>query len=75
MIQQPLKRKIFELEVELAKLQKQSDLLTLGLLQEKNKVTVSLHACKFAKAQIKKGAHKKALPILRAAIAKLEQAI
>lgn len=29
-----------------------------------------LAACKFAKAQIKKGAHKKALPVLRAAIAK-----
>lgn len=29
-----------------------------------------LKACKFAKAQIKKGAQKKALPILRAAIAK-----
>lgn len=29
-----------------------------------------LDACKFAKSQIKKGAQKKALPILRAAIAK-----
>ena len=29
-----------------------------------------LEACEFAKAQIKKGAHKKALPILRAAIKK-----
>ncbi len=29
-----------------------------------------LEACRFAKSQIKKGAQKKALPILRAAIAK-----
>ena len=51
------------------KLQKQADLLTLGLLQEKNKVTNLLKACKFTKAQIKKGSQKKALPILRQAIA------
>ena len=31
-----------------------------------------LAACKFAKSQIKKGAQKKALPILRAAIAAAE---
>ena len=32
-----------------------------------------LKACKFAKAQIKKGSPKKALPVLRAAIAEAEK--
>ena len=32
-----------------------------------------LEACKFAKAQIRRGSHKKALPILRAAIAQAEK--
>lgn len=34
-----------------------------------------LDACKFAKSQIKKGAQKKALPILRTAIAEAEKGV
>ena len=46
--------------------------LQLLLKREKNKSADLLFACRFAKAHIKKNAHKKALPILRAAIAKAE---
>ena len=52
------------------KLQEQGNLLTYGLLQERQKTSALLEACEFAKSQIKKGSQKKALPILRAAIAK-----
>ena len=37
MIQQRLKRKIYHLDVQLSEKEKQISLLTLGLLQEKNK--------------------------------------
>ena len=63
---------LHEVKTENKKLQKQKDLLNLCLLKEKNKYTALLFAWKFAKAHIKKNAHKKALPILRAAIAKAE---
>ncbi|MDD5458379.1 MAG: hypothetical protein PHF37_03195 [Phycisphaerae bacterium] len=38
MIQQPLKRKIFHLQTQLSEKEKQIELLTFGLLQEKNKI-------------------------------------